>query len=867
MQRRMNLDARMPEDFDLAEITGLSDEEAERRLAQEGYNEIAAATRRNTLSIAWGVLSEPMFLLLVSAGVLYLGLGDRKQAIILMMFVLVVIGITFYQERKAERALEALRDLSSPRANVIRSREQKRIAGRDVVRGDKVLLSEGDRVPADAVLLMCTNLSADESLLTGESVPVRKTYDVTGGTEMARPGGDDLPFVWSGTLVVQGRGLAEVKATGSATEMGRIGKALQEVEPEATPLQKETRRAVGFIVVFGGLLCVLVVVLYGLTRHTTTGDNQWLTGLLVGLTLAMALLPEEFPVVLTIFLTMGAWRISKKDVLTREVPAVETLGSATVLCVDKTGTLTYNRISVSRLVVDGTAYDLGDHKREPLPEEFHQLVEFSILASQKDPFDPLERAIKRLGDRKLFATEHLHDDWTLMREYALSQELLALSHVWKSPGGREFLIAAKGAPEAVADLCHVDEDRRRDLMDQVGMMADDGLRVIGVARALFTPQDLPADQHEFTFKFLGLVGLADPVRANVPESVTECSTAGIRVVMITGDYPGTARHVASRIGLDQIDQIITGPELDEMNDGELMERIKTVSIFARVVPEQKLRIVNALKANGEIVAMTGDGVNDAPALKSANIGIAMGGRGTDVAREAAALVLVDDDFSSIVDAVRLGRRIFDNLKKAISFIVAVHVPIAGLALIPVIFDLPLILLPVHLAFLELIIDPVCSIVFEGEPEETGVMDRPPRRLSDPLFNKRTVGLSLLQGLFVLIICTFVFCIAHWRPGISDGEARALAFSTLVIANIGLILTNRSWSRTIGQTLREPNRALWYAIGATVLLLGLALYVPALRSLFHFSKLSFIDVLIAVAAGALSVIWFEALKVVLRRRAP
>ncbi len=856
----------MTAEFDIGEITGLTDEEAARRLAEEGYNEIAATARRHILRIAWDVASEPMFLLLVSAGILYLGLGDRKQAIILMSFVMVVIGITFYQERRAERALEALRDLSSPRANVIRSGEQKRIAGRDVVRGDMVLLAEGDRVPADASLLMCTNLTVDESLLTGESIPVRKACDVTGGTDMVRPGGDDLPFVWSGTLVVQGRGLAEVKATGAATEMGRIGKALEGIEPEATPLQKETRRVVGFIVVFGGLLCVLVVVLYGLTRHNATGGNDWLTGLLVGLTLAMAMLPEEFPVVLTIFLTMGAWRISKKDVLTREVPAVETLGSATVLCVDKTGTLTYNRISVSRLVVDGTAYDLGDHKREPLPEEFHQLVEFSILASQKDPFDPIERAIKRLGDRKLFATEHLHDDWTLMREYALSQELLALSHVWKSPEGREFLIAAKGAPEAVADLCHMGEQRRRELMDRVSAMADDGLRVIGVAKALFTASDLPADQHEFTFQFLGLVGLADPVRANVPESVTECSTAGIRVVMITGDYPGTAQHVARRIGLEPVEELMTGPELDDMTDRELTERIKTVNIFARVVPEQKLRIVDALKANGEIVAMTGDGVNDAPALKSANIGIAMGGRGTDVAREAAALVLVDDDFSSIVDSVRLGRRIFDNLKKAMSFIVAVHVPIAGLALIPVIFKLPLVLLPVHLAFLELIIDPACSIVFEGEPEEAGIMRRPPRDLSDPLFNKRTVGISLLQGFFVLVICAFVFCIALWR-GMGPREARALTFTTLVIANIGLILTNRSWTRTIRQTLREPNKALWYVIVGTVLLLGLVLYVPALRSLFEFSKLNLEDVLIAVGSGVLSVIWFEALKLIQRRRAP
>jgi len=856
----------MTDEIELGEISGLSEEEAERRLAEEGYNEIPGARRQNILRIAWDVIREPMFLLLVGAGIIYMILGDREQAIILMSFVVVVIGITFYQEHKTARALEALRDLSSPRANVIRSGEQKRIAGREVVRGDTLLLAEGDRVPADAVLLACTSLSIDESLLTGESIPVRKSY-CDGEFEMARPGGDDLPCVWSGTMVVQGRGVALVKGTGAATEMGKIGAALESIETEETPLQEETRRVVKLIALFGGLLCVLVVVVYGFTRTKPGGGYDWVQAVLVGLTLAMAMLPEEFPVVLTIFLTMGAWRISKKDVLTRQVPAVETLGSATVLCVDKTGTLTYNRISVSRLMVADESYDLADHKREPLPEEFHQLVEFSILASHKDPFDPLERAIKRLGDRKLFATEHLHNDWVLRREYPLSQKLLALSHVWVSPEGREFLIAAKGAPEAVGDLCHFDEVRHSELMENVASMANDGLRVIGVARARFTEADLPADQHDFVFEFLGLVGLADPVRANVAESVNECATAGIRVVMITGDYPGTAQDVAGRIGLEPRDEYITGPELDAMSDEELGERIKSVNICARVVPEQKLRIVNALKDNGEIVAMTGDGVNDAPALKSANIGIAMGGRGTDVARESAALVLLDDDFSSIVEAVRLGRRIFDNLKKAMAYILAVHVPIAGMSLLPVLFKLPLALFPVNIAFLELIIDPACSLVFESEPEEMGIMQRPPRDLSDPLFSKRTVALSLLQGLFVLIVVFVVYRVVLGHNPVSNQlQARALGFTTLVVANLGLILTNRSWSRTIRQTLRERNRALWVVVGGTLLVLMLVLYVPALRSLFKFGFLNWYEMLIALAAGALSVMWFEILKLVQRRMA-
>ena len=857
-------------ELDFRDVKGLSDEEAERRLAAEGYNEVPSAKKRSILAIGFDVIREPMFLLLVAVGSIYLGLGDRKQALVLMTFVVVVIGITFYQERKTERALEALRDLSSPRANVIRSGEQKRIAGREVARGDALLLAEGDRVPADAVLVSCAAMLVDESLLTGESVPVSKgSSDDAEDVEMGRPGGDGLPFVWSGTLVVSGRGLALVRATGGATEMGKIGHALQEIEPETTPLQSETRKVVRDIALLGVVLCGLVIVVYGLTRNE---PNHWVNGFLAGLTLAMAMLPEEFPVVLTIFLTTGAWRISKKEVLTRRVPAVETLGSANVLCVDKTGTLTFNKISVSRLAAGGASYDLSEHIREPLPEEFHSLVEFSILASQRDPFDPIEKAIKRLGDRKLFATEHLHEDWVLERQYPLSTELLALSHVWRSPDGSRFLIAAKGAPEAVADLCHVTPATREEIMAGVARMAEDGLRVLGVARATFVPAEMPADQHEFLFTFLGLVGLADPVRPNVPDALRECAAAGIEVVMITGDYPGTAVNVARQIGLTPAENYITGPELEAMTDVELMQRIDDVRIFARVVPEQKLRIVDAFKKKGAIVAMTGDGVNDAPALKSADIGIAMGARGTDVARESAALVLLNDDFSSIVAAVRLGRRIFDNLKKAMSYIIAVHVPIAGVSLLPVLCkvvwpgaNLPLVLLPVQIAFLELIIDPACSVVFEGEPEEEGVMTRPPRDLSQPLFSKRTVVLSLLQGLFVMAIVLMVYGAALWM-GLKTPEVRAMTFTTLVIANLGLILTNRSWTRTIRTTLRTPNRALWFVIGGTILFLALVLYVPALMNLFQFARLSAVDVIIAVVAGAFSITWFEGLKVLQARRA-
>jgi len=843
--------------LDINAITGLSEQEAAERLRREGYNELPSSKKRSIFAIAFGVVREPMFLLLAACGMIYLILGDMREAIMLLGFVFVVVGITLYQERKTERALEALRDLSSPRALVIRYGRQKRIAGREVARGDVIVLNEGDRVPADAVLLSCTNLSIDESLLTGESVSVRKTVCAE-PPRVVRPGGDDLPFVFSGTLVVGGQGIATVLTIGVNTEMGKIGKALQSLEIEETPLQRETGKIVRNLAFIGLLMCALVIVAYGLTR------GNWLDGFLAGITLAMALLPEEFPVVLTIFLALGAWRISQKRVLTRRVPAVETLGAATVLCVDKTGTITQNRMSVSTLYSRGALYKVDYLPTGSIPEQFHEVVEFSILASQKDPFDPMEKAFKDLGTHFLVRTEHLHDDWTLVREYPLSNSLLALSHVWKSPKGDEYVIAAKGSPEAIADLCHCDAARKREISDTIEIMANEGLRILGVAKAYFTVTDLPGEQHDFAFEFLGLVGLADPVRPGVAEAVQECHTAGIRVVMITGDYPGTAANIAGQVGMQNIDQIITGPELDGMDEGLLRDRIRTVNIFARVVPEQKLRIVNALKAVGEVVAMTGDGVNDAPALKAAHIGIAMGGRGTDVAREASALVLLDDDFSSIVQAVRMGRRIFDNLKKAIAYIFAIHVPIAGMSLIPVLFRWPLVLLPMHIVFLELIIDPACSVVFEAEPEEADVMNRPPRRPDAPLFGQRTVILSLLQGLSVLMILLIVYVISFKR-GQSEEDSRALTYATLIIANLGLIFVNRSWSRSVLATLRSPNTALWWVTGGAVLFLGLALYVPFLRGLFRFSVLHPTDILICVAAGVVSVLWFEVMKAVMARR--
>ena len=761
--------------------TGLSEQEASARLSSDGANELPRKDRRTVPRIAVGVVREPMFQLLIVAGLIYLAIGDLGEALMLLGFAAVNVLIAVYQESKTERVLEALRDLTSPRALVIRGGIRRRIPGRELVRGDVIVLNEGDRVPADAVVLSGVGLEADEFLLTGEAVPVRKAV-WNGAPIKVRPGGDDLPLIYSGTMIVKGHGLAEVQSTGIATEIGKIGKVLSEARSDPTLLHIQIKRLVKTIAAIAFVLSAAVFGLYVAYR------GPWLDGVLAAITLAMSLLPQEFPLVLTVFLVMGAWRIAQRRVLTRRSAAIEALGAATVLCTDKTGTLTLNRMTVSALLVDGKLHEI-DYEREPeLPETLHPLVEYAILASERSPFDPMEKAFTELGQYYLAQSEHLHGDWTLAHEYALKPDLLAVSHVWKAIGRNAYVVAAKGAPEAIADLCHLDETHHANLRDGVARMASRGLRVLGVAKSSFDGPEWPEKQHDFAFDFVGLVGLVDPLRPGVQHAIAEAVAAGIKVAMITGDHAVTARAIAQQSGLAGGDVVITGDELATMNEPELQERLKTVRIFARIAPEQKLRLVQAFKANGEIVAMTGDGVNDAPALRAADIGIAMGGRGTDVAREAAAIVLLDDDFASIIEAIRLGRRIYDNIRKAMAYILAVHVPIAGLSLLPLAFGWPLVFTPIHIVFLEMVIDPVSSIVFEVEPSEAQVMLRPARDPKSPLLSRWLIARTLLQGAVVLLITLAIYLMALGR-NMPEPEARALTFVTLVVANFALIFTN------------------------------------------------------------------------------
>jgi Ca2+-transporting ATPase len=802
---------------------GLDADFARKRLHKEGPNELGLSQRRTLVDILLEVLREPMFLLLLGAGAIYFAMGDSHEALMLLSFVFMIMGMTAFQERRTDNALAALRDMSSPRAVVIRGGEALRIAGRDVVREDVLLLAEGDRIPADGLLIDAHELATNESMLTGESESVMKKS------------GDK---VYAGTLVVAGQGVVQVTATAHHTEMGRIGKSLESIAITPSPLREEMGRLTRRLATFSIALSCGLVLLFWLLR------GGWLDALLAGIALAMSLLPQEFAVIMIIFMAMAARRLAAQKVLTRRLNSIETLGETSVLCVDKTGTLTENRMRVAALCAGNQAIDvsqplsgsLSGSLSASLPDTHLELLEYAILASEIAPHDPMEQAFHRMAGAHLADTNRLHPDWCLAREYELSPQLLAMTHLWQSGVGLHDVVAAKGAPEAVAELCALTENLRDEIATQAAAMADQGLRVLGVAKAVhIAGHPWPENQQAFDFQWLGLIALADPLREEVPKAVAQCLRAGIRVVMITGDHPRTAQAIARQAGI-QSDGIITGSEILGMSQDELADRAATINIFARIRPAQKLALVEALKSQGHVVAMTGDGVNDAPALKAAHIGIAMGQRGTDVAREAASLVLLKDDFDSIVQAIRMGRRTFANMRQAMIYTLAVHIPIAGLALLPVLFGLPLILAPLHIAFLELVIDPACSIVFEAEEADADLMNRPPRRSDEALLSGQYIWRGVAYGSLTTV---FIFSIYTWllSQEIVAATAATAAFVILVTANAALILPSRS--------ARTEWHRLWYhltptsvwVLGITLLALAAITCIPMLAQPFRFTPMS------------------------------
>ena len=819
---------------DTATATGLSTAEAARRLATDGPNELADNRRRALRETITEVMREPMFLLLIAAGVVYFLIGDRFEAMVLTGFVLVIMAITIFQQRRTDNALTALREMSSPRALVLRDGQLQRVAGREIVRGDLLILEEGDRVPADGELLSAHDLAIDESMLTGESIALPKSVADT---------------VYAGTLVTQGQGTVRVHAIGHHTEMGRIGKSLEQIVLPSSPLRDEMTRLTQKIAAVGGSLALILVLAYWLAR-----DNLP-EAILAGIALAMSLLPQEFPVIMIIFFAFAARRLGKLDVLTRRLDAIETLGETSVLCVDKTGTLTQNQMQVIALhPAHGIelAQSMVGSKLTPAQQT---LLHHALLASEIAPHDAMEKAIHRLAG-EVEQPLRIDPAWQLTHEYELSPQLPAMTHAWHN--GESHVVAIKGAPESVSALCKLNAEQQALINQHAMQLAERGLRVLGVARADHGNGDAwPASPHGFSFAWLGLIALADPLRAEVPAAIAQCRQAGIRIVMITGDHPRTALAIAREAGISSAG-VLTGSDLEQLPPSELANAVRDVNVFARVKPQQKLALVEALKQQGDVVAMTGDGVNDAPALKAAHIGVAMGQRGTDVAREAAALVLLRDDFNSIVQAIRLGRRTFANMRQAMIYTLAVHIPVVGLSLLPVIFGLPLLLTPLHIAFLELVIDPACSIVFEAEHHDSALMQQAPRRPDEPLLALRDAMQAISYGVLTTGV-TFLAYAVLLDLGQPGHSAAALAFVLMVVANTVLILPSR--------TRERQWRALWQGIPRVSLVIMLATlaglwivtqFAPVAAA-FRFIPLDYAEWLLAVAGGLAMLLLFQMAK--------
>lgn len=805
-----------------SDFVGLTNEEVVKRRKQFGFNELPDREKKSLISIIIGIIKEPMIFLLIAIVIVYFLLGDQVEAFILMVSVSVIIGINLFQNARTEKALDALRGLASPSCDVIRGGSHITIPSRELVPGDLVLIQEGSRIPADARLRMSASLAADESLLTGESSSVDK---ITGDN------------IFSGTVVTKGHGVAEVTSTGTETEVGKIGDSLKTISSEETLLDKEVDKVVKImatIAISGALLITLVFWLW-------RGDL--LQGFLAGLTMSIAVLPEEFPVVLTVFMALGAWRLARHNVLARKSQAIETLGSASVLCTDKTGTLTENRMTVVQ------ATNAAGENLSPGDKHFYTVIEHGVLASQMRPFDPMEEAFLDAAKKLPGGLEEVYDQEDIVKEYPFGDGSLSVVNVWGSgQTNQPTRIALKGASETVFDLCGLSEADQKKLDNKVAEFAREGLRVLAVAEGE-ARKDLPKDRSGLNYNFLGLVALADPIRPEAAPAVKLCHEAGIRVIMITGDYPETARRIAAEIGL-ATDKVLTGEEFADLSPAKQKLALEKTSVFSRVAPIHKLTIVKTLKEAGEVVAMTGDGVNDAPALKSAHIGIAMGKRGTDVAREASAIVLLDDNFASIVSGIRLGRRIFANLQKAMAYILTVHMPIIVMSIVPVVAGWPLVLLPIHIVFLEFIIDPSSTLIFEAEPEEPDAMKQPPRRLNSPLFNRRVVILSIIEGL-MMSAAVLVVHLLTMQLDWSDEKSRAMTFLLITLMNIAIIFVI-SGRRALADAWRKKGKSpLLIVIGIAAVSIAIIYSIPAVTNLFKLEALSIFEISAALGISVLT----------------
>ena len=817
------------------DYTGLTDQEVARLQQRYGKNEIIPEKKENFFGKVLGVLKEPMFILLFAAAFIYFLIGEPRDGTIMLFFVAGIAGIDIFQEWKTDKTLQELKELSDPRVMVIRESLLREIDSRELVPGDLMLLKEGEKIPADGELIELHDFGVDESSLTGESGVVWK---VTAGEDKEKKIPWRRDYAYAGTAVIQGRAVVRVTSTGAETEYGQIGRDVAEAPERPTPLERQTRRLIRASALAGLVMFILVFLV------TYQHSGRIIDGILSGITLAMALIPEEFPVILTVFLSMGAYRLAKKNSLIRRLPSVETLGAVSVLCVDKTGTLTRNRMEVQKTCLHHAADE-------------RELALWAGRGCETEPYDPMEKAMLVYSDRLGLERARVFTG-TLIHEYPFSSETKMMGHVWRAENG-EISLAAKGSPESILPLCRLTGAGRAQVESKQAALASEGLRVIAVAWRR-NMDEIPEELAGNDLELAGLIGLADPPRSAVPGAIESATRAGIRVVMITGDNGLTARSIARRIGIPNHEQVVTGKELDVMSDAALRERVKTAQIFARVIPRHKMRIVRALKGNGEIVAMTGDGVNDAPALKYADIGIAMGRRGTGVAREAADMILLDDNFTTIVDTVRDGRRIFANIRKAIGYVFVIHIPIALAALLAPLLHRPLMLLPIHIVLLELIIDPTCSIVFERQPAERDIMKRIPRPAGQPLVTAGLLAKSALQGL-AIFAASFGSYLYLLDAGASADKARSFALAVLVFANILLVYVNQSESSfaLAGVKAFRGDRVLGIVNSGVILGLVAILYLPAANMIVSTVPLSGGEFSGALGIAAAATLWWEAVK--------
>ncbi|RXF69498.1 cation-translocating P-type ATPase [Arcticibacter tournemirensis] len=815
-------------------IKGLSEAEVNRSREEHGNNNQFNKAKHQWWSVLLDMLKEPMLVLLIAVALLYLITGELGEAMFMLAAIVLVSGISFYQDNRNRKALEALEKLNEPLSKVIREGQLVEIPTHDIVVGDMMLIEEGNIVNADGEIVHSNDFMVDESALTGESYSVYKSET-----------GDDNK-VYSGTVVVSGLAICKVKNVGFGTRLGKLGESLHSIKEEATPLQVQIRKFVRVMAIVGIAVFLLVCLVNFLSGQSFTNS------LLKGLTLAMSVLPEEIPVAFTTFMALGSWRLIKSGIIVKKISTVEALGSATVICTDKTGTITESSMRLQEVYAfsSRTSYSQDN----AWSKEALEVIKVSMWASEPVPFDPMEKTLHEVYVQNVDRDER--PQFAMVHEYPLGGTPPMMTHVFEDAAGNR-IIAAKGAPEAILDVSLQDAESRSSIEAKVAGLAARGYRVLGVARSEFKGTDFPEVQQALPFVFIGLIAFYDPPKANINSVFKGFYDAGIAVKMITGDNELTSKAIALQSGLRGAEETIDGKRLMELDAAEMRKQVGHLTVFARMFPDAKLKAITALKESGHIVAMTGDGVNDAPALKASHIGIAMGQRGTEIAKSAAALIIADDDLSKMLDAVAMGRKIYANLKKAIQYIISIHIPIIGAVSLPLFLGwiYPNILTPVHVIFLELIMGPTCSIVYENEPMEKNTMQRPPRPFSTTFLLWHEMSVSVIQGLAITMGILFVYQL-NVRLGGDEASTRTMVFTTLIISNIFLSLVNRSFYYPLTSSFNNRNYLMTAALSVTVVLLVIILYVPLVAQFFKVIPLSFEAISICLATGMVSVLWFE-----------